>query len=317
MMKYGSRLYGTNLPTSDEDYKGVYLPSHRDLLLNRVPKSYTHNVKASDGVRNAAGDVDREVYSLHYFIELCCRGETVALDMLHAPEDKISLSSGTWLKILENRDRFYTKNLKSLVCYARKQAAKYGVKGDRLAAARRVLKHMEEYDPCELVQEVFKNYPEEDHARWVTRTSGVSGEVREEHFFEVCGKRFNPLAKAGHYDATLVKYIDEYGRRARAAEQNQGIDWKAIYHAFRAGYQVRYILKDGGFTYPLPETDWLMAVRQGEVDYLSRAAPELDKLLDEVEELSAKSNLPSKVDRNWWDDWLYQEMWYYYGCLED
>jgi hypothetical protein len=37
---------------------------------------------------------------------------------------------------------------------------------------------------------------------------------------------------------------------------------------------------------------------------LTEAAPILEALMDEVEILSAKSALPSKVDRGYWDDFL-------------
>jgi predicted nucleotidyltransferase len=32
-LKYGSHLYGCNTPTSDIDFKGIYLPSLNDYLL--------------------------------------------------------------------------------------------------------------------------------------------------------------------------------------------------------------------------------------------------------------------------------------------
>jgi predicted nucleotidyltransferase len=35
-MRFGSHLYGTATPLSDLDYKGVYLPDGRDILLQRV-----------------------------------------------------------------------------------------------------------------------------------------------------------------------------------------------------------------------------------------------------------------------------------------
>ena len=35
-IKFGSHLYGTNMPTSDLDYKSVYVPEGDDILLQRV-----------------------------------------------------------------------------------------------------------------------------------------------------------------------------------------------------------------------------------------------------------------------------------------
>lgn len=36
-MLFGSHLYGTQTPSSDTDYKGVAMPSVRDIALGRVP----------------------------------------------------------------------------------------------------------------------------------------------------------------------------------------------------------------------------------------------------------------------------------------
>jgi predicted nucleotidyltransferase len=40
-MRFGSHLYGTATPESDLDFKGVYLPEARDILLQRVKPTVT------------------------------------------------------------------------------------------------------------------------------------------------------------------------------------------------------------------------------------------------------------------------------------
>ena len=37
---YGSHLYGTDTKHSDRDYKGVYIPGWRDIILSKVGKSF-------------------------------------------------------------------------------------------------------------------------------------------------------------------------------------------------------------------------------------------------------------------------------------
>ncbi len=41
-MRFGSHLYGTATPQSDLDFKAVYLPAARDILLQRVHDTVTH-----------------------------------------------------------------------------------------------------------------------------------------------------------------------------------------------------------------------------------------------------------------------------------
>jgi RNA repair pathway DNA polymerase beta family len=85
-MRFGSHLYGTDTPESDVDVKGVYLPEARDILLQRVPPSVTASRDKGAGERNRPGDVDREYYSVQRYLGLLAAGQTVAIDMLFAPE---------------------------------------------------------------------------------------------------------------------------------------------------------------------------------------------------------------------------------------
>lgn len=297
-MHFGSHLYGTATPESDRDYKGVFMPDTRDVLLGKIPKTFTRNTNRDPNQKNSSGDVDLELYSLHYFLELALKGETVALDMLHAPRSAVLETSRTWASLVSNRERFYTKNLRSLVGYARRQAAKYGVKGSRLSDARRVLEILKAAGERTRVGEL--DLPTMEHGRWVDPEGGVRS-------YQICGKLLQETARAEHYVDTMEKFVEEYGHRAKLAERNEGIDWKAISHALRAGYQTYYILTDRGFSYPLPETDYLVRIKRGEVPF-AEASTILEDLIERVEGLSANSPLPERADREWWERWLYNVM---------
>ena len=291
-MVFGSHLYGTAGPSSDKDFKGVYLPTLTQMRLGKFPKSYNENTKQNSSEKNTSEDTDREVYSLHYFLELAKKGETVALDMLHAPESAWVSHTWKWKVIVDRRSMFYTKNLSSLVGYARKQAAKYGVKGSRLAEAKAVLTVLKEHGALPLgpqkVHDILSLLPTGEHCGLQT-SNGVE-------FYEVCGKKMTLNAFALHYVPMMEHFVEEYGNRAKQAEANEGIDWKAVSHAFRAAFQVKGILLDGDFTYPLPETEFLRAVKSGSLHFKTEVGPRLDALMDEVEALSANSTLPDAVD---------------------
>ena len=58
----------------------------------------------------------------------------------------------------KNRQQFYTKNLKSFIDYARRQASKYGIKGSRINAALQILELLKTEDPFEdHINEEFKS----------------------------------------------------------------------------------------------------------------------------------------------------------------
>jgi predicted nucleotidyltransferase len=88
--RVGSRLYGTNLPDSDEDFASVFLPSVRDLCgLGSCPESIKKGKKISEGAKNHKGDIDDKAMSLLYFFSLLLKGDIIATEMLFAPASSI------------------------------------------------------------------------------------------------------------------------------------------------------------------------------------------------------------------------------------
>ncbi len=85
IIKFGSHLYGTATPASDLDFKGVYIPSARDILLQRVKGSVSQHREKAEKEKNLPGEIDSDTYSLQRFLGLVAEGQTVALDMLFAP----------------------------------------------------------------------------------------------------------------------------------------------------------------------------------------------------------------------------------------
>lgn len=294
---FGSHMYGLNTPASDMDYKGVFQPSLQDLVLCKAPKHYSRNTKTDSSIKNTNLDVDKEVYSIQYFLEMAMKGETVAIDMLHASDSAIITCSPIWQILRNNKSSFYTKNLTALVGYARHQAAKYGVKGSRLHDAKIALEVLRVY-PDDLIKDIWDKLPVTDNL------VKVYNEDKTPKLYEICGKKLTLTAKCKTYFEMVQNFVDRYSERAKMAELSEGVDWKAITHAFRAAYQVKHIFLDGGFTYPLPETDFLMRCKRGELHYGKEAGPKLDELLDEVMKLRELSKLPEKVDSKIYNEFI-------------
>ena len=103
-MKFGSHLYGTATEKSDTDYKGIFQPSKEDCFLNNIPKSYS-NSTGSNNSKNSKDDIDEEIYSIQYFIELACQGQTVALDMIHCNDECLIETSDIWKEIVKNKEK--------------------------------------------------------------------------------------------------------------------------------------------------------------------------------------------------------------------
>lgn len=302
-MKFGSHLYGLDTPKSDIDYKGIYMPSLGNLLLGNV----AHNIITSTGdpnAKNAAGDIDIEIISLPKFIKEACNGETYALDMLHSKEE----GNPIWSFLVANRRQFYCKDMRSYIGYVKQQAAKYGIKGSRLHDIKCAIESLKnlKVEPSVTLNDVAddsNSLYRGEFAKFVKYTGKGAG-ATEQLFYEVNGKKYQTTNTVEYVIEQLTKMYDSYGARAKAAEANEGIDWKAITHALRAGYQARDIYKDGDFEYPLKETNFLREVKAGTLNYKQDVSPVLEELVEEVYKLSENSKLPEKVNRKRWAEWL-------------
>lgn len=308
---FGSHLYGTDTPSSDLDFKGVYLPKVQDLILGSAQSTISLKRPKAAGEKNTSDDVDREYMSLQKFIKLACEGQMVAIDMLHASSHMWERSSDVWEELRARRHEFYSRNMNAFVGYARRQAAKYGVKGSRLACAREWLRLMEagrELPMSLVVADAIECYPEGHHI-W-EHARPYPDPHNPTVCLEVVGKLFTGNAKAAHYASSLRLFVEEYGERARQAEANEGIDWKAMSHAVRAAYQVLIILRAPRMDWhgpelslPLPMTlaQGLIDIKSGRMKF-STVAAHLEELMEEINVASAASSLPDHIDPRSFDD---------------
>ena len=308
-MKFGSHLYGTDTPLSDLDYKSIFVPDGRGIVLQRVKHTVSTKRPKAMGEKNFAGEVDEEGYALHRFFQLAAEGQTVSLDMLFAHDAVILEQSECWREIIANRPRLLTKKSAAFVGYCRTQANKYGIKGSRVAAAKAaaemfasaVLELGGQSRIAEIAPMLEAFVKDREHSALVELSAVGRGEEDMLTHFECCNKKVpytNSLKSAADLYARIY---DEYGHRARKAETNEGIDWKALSHAVRVAHEALELLDTGHITFPLPNAAHILKIKQGALTY-DAVAGEIEELLVAVEKASERSLLPDLPDMAFIDD---------------
>lgn len=301
-MKSGSVVYGTMLPTSDTDYKGVNLPTAREILLGKVHDAIVLNTNKSNS-KNTQEDIDQEYYSLSRFLKLVIDGQTGALDMLFTPEQFwVSDPSPLWQKILMNRSALLSTKMSSFVGYCKAQAHKYGMKGNRLGTLNSFVAFLQRCDihkPLLEYQEEFRLflealYPEARQHIQVVYIQPTKESIALPHV-EVCGKKYAFNHEIKYILASVTMLQEAYGARARQAEGSEGIDWKALYHAVRVAEEAKELLKTGLITFPRPEAEFLLAIRQGKVPYAT-VSTHIEQTIEDIDTLKRGSLLRSKPD---------------------
>ena len=224
-MRYGSHLYGTDTPQLDVDLKRVYLPEAQDILLQRVKATIVATPQKPTGQKNNPGEVDRETYSLQRFLGVLAEGQAMALDMLFAPESAMTMPPAPfWREIQANANRLVSRRAATFLGYCRRQANTYGVKGSRVAAARKALGALEEGEArlggtAKLgeMEDKLETLAGFEHIAIAVLPSASGKPVR---YLEVCGHKAPFTASIKNAREIACRLLEDYGQRALQAERN-------------------------------------------------------------------------------------------------
>lgn len=312
-IKFGSHLYGTSTPASDLDIKGLHIPTARDILIQKIQPVINSNRSKGPKEKNTSEDVDYEYFSPGKYLALLAAGQTVALDMLFAPTSSyLDFPDIRWTRIKEFSRKILTKKTASFVGYCRNQAYKYGVKGDRVGAARLALDFLLNVEQShggssklgDVASEVFSfiaKHP--DKSELLSHGIDIDSNDSEIPHLRICGRKAAFTASIKSAREIAQGLVNEYGDRALAAEMNNGVDWKGLSHAVRIASEAIEFLTTEHITFPRPEAAYLLDIKLGKVSP-QIVGNHIDQLLVDVETALAQSKLPEGFDQSLIDNFI-------------
>ncbi|MCX9024651.1 MAG: nucleotidyltransferase domain-containing protein [Candidatus Methanoperedens sp.] len=322
-IKFGSHLYGTDTPESDLDYKSIYVPTAREIVLHTYKKVDCISRKKKHCERNNKEDVDIEVFSLDRFLDDLMAGQTWALDMFFATESSYTecslLGRGVMMDLHMNKERLLTRNVNAFVGYARQQAAKYGIKGSRMDALKRtmvLLESLPQWDRlAQYDKQVYALVDECKELISLERTPLVEvvmvpgpNKVDMMPHLHVCGRKMAFQTPIKIIKECYGKILAEYGQRAKKAHLAGGVDWKALSHAVRVNHEALELLKTGKVTFPRPERELLLKIKtSGQTQAMEdkEVYAMIEQGLLELTEAHGHSTLRDEPDYEWANDYVY------------
>jgi predicted nucleotidyltransferase len=299
---FGSHLYGTDTEHSDLDVKGLFIPSKDSVLLHEASNHISYS-SGNDRSKNSSDDVDIELHSLQSWLSKLKKGDTHALDILFSFTHKDCViysdcpmaSISTHVNKLLNVPALYD----AVHGYAFGQAKKYGIKGSRMG----VIKEVIETAKC-----LMYGLPTEEE-RYHTKLREFIDVIVQKHGDksycfqkEINGIKSLVLLGKMHQEGIALRefYVRiksqyaEYGERARLAEENKGVDWKACSHAFRAIEEMRELLETGKIDFPLQNADMLRKIKLGELPWATveqMILEKIDALATALQNSAAKNDM--------------------------
>jgi hypothetical protein len=298
LAKSGSQLFGTATPRSDLDVKGVFLPTKASLYLQNAPQQFTANTNPSDSERkNTLEDVDVTVWSLQFWMKLVLRGDINAVSLLFSPSHPDATLPGSdaafvdRLRDLEPR-RLLSRSLGGMMGFAHSQAIKYSEKGKHLRAVRIAVEHLGQVNGTlgEVAPTIVALIADHSLARIAMGEHGVQQLV-------ILEKAFDFSARADWAMHPLKQLETRYGKRAEAALESGGVDFKAFSHSLRVLEEMRLLHETGRIAYP-HETGFAMLLRDVKLGVYEYAALTgmLDAKLEQTRAAERDSVLPEEAD---------------------
>lgn len=300
---FGSHLYGTATPTSDFDYKTIFIPGGRSILLGNYQEGVFEKTRTEG--RNTADDEDREYYSIKRFFKLLSEGQINCLEILFSTNPDNDLHP-VWREIYDEREKFFSKKSKAFIGYCRGQANNYNLKGERVASAEAALAWLRArsilFGSQSKLYEIGVEVFEAEHCE--IQNLPINRDKMLKHW-SVCGRKMPFTITVKEALPILERLCSEYGQRTRGTISKKGIDWKAISHAVRIGEESIEFLTEQVITLPRPNRQWLLEIRNGEAkESFDEIGEYIQQLIDQVEYEASVSTLPDNPDTNFMEDFL-------------
>ena len=302
---YGSKLYGTDNPNSDTDYKGIFIPNKNDVLLKRDIEHYNFNSNENN-TKNSKDDIDLQLFSIYKFFSLLKKGETGAMDILFSmfrADTQVYNDENFTSIIMENYKKFYNRNLHSFVGYCVGQSKVYNVRGERFNELHSFVKYFNDLVKEQGSEKLESMFPKIDklflehnykYVKYIMAdTSRGSGEPKQGKYVEVLGKRFLGTVTIAYFSEKITEMEEQFGNRARASAK--GVDFKALSHAVRVIDEVEELIDHDFITFPLKNSVYITSVKEGK-EKLEDVMDYIDDKLTVVQRKLEESGLPERSD---------------------
>lgn len=317
----GSQLYGTNTPLSDTDVRGVFIPT-KEYYYGFL--DHIRSVKLED-------EEDTEFFEIRNFLDLALDNNPNVLEFLFVPQNKLVITSEEWNKILEYRKYFISKKVKhTFLGYAISQVKRvklhrrwllnppkkkperkdFGLPEnrslltqDQIGAFNRIVSlYLEQIGhEHELRQQLMQMEESHKYAHMVGQLVDTDyNAIRDivpvsENFLEALEKE-KRYARALQEWKQYQNWKENRNQERSELERKYGYDTKHLQHCLRLLSEGEEILLTGNITFPRPDKEYLLDVKNGKYKY-----DELISKLEHIEEyfqnLYNKSTLPKEPNR--------------------
>lgn len=319
LTKHGSTAYGTNLPTSDLDIKGVAV----------APREYYLGFLHSFEQAESRGAMDSVVYDIRKFFKLAADCNPNIIELLFVDQSDWILATGYWDDIYRHRDLFLSQKVQHTFSgYAVAQLKRINTHRSYLLNPPKKKPERADYglkneptlgkDQLGIISSQVRRL--EDAVAGEGKNKAEVAEMEDDLVFQAVDKLnltrdLIPiiLAERRYGNAcrnwdSYQKWQDERNPMRAELEAKFGYDTKHAMHLVRLLRMAIEILQDGKVLVKRPDAEELLAIRNGAWSY--------QQLIDfsnsaqfDIEVVVASSPLPKAPNRKRLDEILIRTIW--------
>lgn len=303
---FGSHLYGTNVSTSDYDYKHIVLPDLNDMLIGKPLKNV---VKQTNKGKNTNQDSDNEYIPIQIYARHFLEGQIYTLEIAFSVNRQTDLTKHQMFERFNKEliEMFLTSNANSIIGYSIAQSHLYSDKSERYNELM-LLKPIINSNQFKTVADLANH---NDFLELIKNTKHIKISTYEighgvyAPCIEVIDKvlPFTMAFTNDHALGTFKRLFSRYGERTKSSTNN--VDWKATSHAIRILNEGIELFETGKITLPILNSAQLIEIRKGNVE-IELIKHEFSEKLERLKALSQSNNLKSFTPelKMKFDEWL-------------
>jgi hypothetical protein len=267
------------MPTSDEDFVGIFIPTADYLLgLKRIEEVDADIKDKNDAGKNTADAIDCKFYTLEKFARLALDNNPNILEILFAPEENIVWIKEPGIQLLSLKKSFLSKNLKHrFLGYAFSQKHKMVIKLENYEVLYEAQRYLENCSRNHIVEVVEIDH----HPLFIKKKDHVSvGDIN-----------MPVTATVKKAKAFIDSRLGQFGSRQELVTK-YGYDTKFASHLIRLIVEGIELLSTGDLIFPLKEAPLLKDIRQGKysMDDVLKMAEEYERAIEVLYESSSLSH---------------------------
>lgn len=286
----GSHLYGTNTPSSDEDFIGIFMPPKEYVLGLKSVKEVDFSIidKDSSG-KNTADAIDKKLYEFRKFISLALGSNPNIVELLFVPEKSIVYQNNRGRRLLNLRNSFLSQMcVPKFLGYAKSQKHKMIIKLDRFTELQEGLEYLSEFENKQTMSQVDDRSKELKDPLFYRKSAGT-----HIHCGDIC---FEPGVYVKKARRMMKERISKATNRTELVLKH-GFDTKFASHLIRLLYEGLMLLEYRELVFPLPMADLLLDIKSGKWE-LGRVIEFAEELEGKIASAAEKTKLPKTPDFN-------------------